>query len=207
MTGKQQDTASIDVLLSGIGDAYTYGLGMDRENYEEALRYYRKAASMGNSHASYMIGQCLFEGKGCHQSISEALDYYESAAEQGNSSAMIRLGDLYWNGVPSYVASDKQRAADFYIKAMDQCQKDCDLQNLPTAYCRVAECMEYGVGMEQNTRGAYYLYQASADGFHTLVPQSFRFDEKELEKAEEGLKRTADALHLPAERSENIRFS
>ncbi|MCH4015023.1 MAG: sel1 repeat family protein [Solobacterium sp.] len=207
MTDKQQESADIDVLLSGIGDAYRYGFGMDRKDYEQALRYYRKAASMGNSHAVYMIGQCYFEGKGCVRNVSKALDYYEKAAEQGNTKAMIALGDLYWNGIKNEVAPDRTLASEFYLNALDQVQHQSDMQNLPFAYTRVAECLEGGIGMEQNIQSAYYLYEAAVDAFHSLLPIEPHFDEAELNAAEDGLQRTARKLGQSAEGREKIQFS
>jgi TPR repeat protein len=210
MKESKDENTSPDILLAAIGDVYCSGFGLEEKDYGKALQFYRKAASMGNAHACYMIGECLYKGRGCEKSISEAMDYYEDAAASGSIGAMLRLGDIYWNGVASAVPVDRVKASQWYIKALDACQRTSDMRSLPYAYVRVARCLKAGIGMEKNTYAAYELYRASIDAFNNIIPLERNFDEAELEEAEDGVQETKHLLHLPDspdDKHENIRFS
>jgi tetratricopeptide (TPR) repeat protein len=75
---------------------YVYGEGVD-QNYEEALKWYKKAANQGHGEASIMLGQMYYSGDGVAQNKKEALKWYQKGAEQGYTDAIYNLGVLYGN--------------------------------------------------------------------------------------------------------------
>ncbi len=71
-------------------------------NYQEAVRWYRKAAEQGHPEAQFFLGHCLFTGKGIDQNRAEAVSWWRRAADGSNTSARTCLGACYviGTGVP-----------------------------------------------------------------------------------------------------------
>ncbi|MEI8182452.1 MAG: tetratricopeptide repeat protein, partial [Desulfomonile sp.] len=64
------------------------------QNYEEALKWYRKAADQGDAIAQRFLGFMYYEGQGVPQNYKEALKWYRKAADQGNKKAIKELQEL-----------------------------------------------------------------------------------------------------------------
>lgn len=210
MKNEKTEETSLDVLLTGIGDAYCTGFGMKKKDYDKAYSFYRKVADMGNVHALYMMAECLSEGKGTAKDTDKALETYEDAAAKGSIPALLKLGDIYWTGIWTVPGKNQEHASQLYIQALNYCEKTNDLRCLPYAYVRVARCLHNGVGMEKDDRSAYHLYAAAIDGFHIIIPMERNFDERELEEAEDGAEITSNSLHLSKEQKDvpqNILYS
>lgn len=76
-----------------MGIYYESGLGVAK-NYEEAVKWYRKAAEQGNPVAQNSLAYCYEKGKGITKNIDEAITWYRKAANQGDNSAeksLLRL--------------------------------------------------------------------------------------------------------------------
>ena len=74
---------------------YAYGYGV-KQDYQEALKWFRKAAEQNNSTAQFNIGYMYEEGYGVKKNRDEAIRWYRKAAEQGNDTsinALRRLGE------------------------------------------------------------------------------------------------------------------
>ena len=69
------------------------GYGVTKD-YEEAVKWYRKAAEQGNAIAQYNLGQNYRLGRGVSVDLTQAKYWYEKAAEQGDEDAKERLKDL-----------------------------------------------------------------------------------------------------------------
>lgn len=63
-------------------------------HYNEAVKWYRKAAELGYADAQYALGHCYYYGQGFAQDRSEAVKWYRLAAAQGHTSARKRLDEL-----------------------------------------------------------------------------------------------------------------
>ncbi len=72
------------------------------EAFDEAARYWRKAARKGHAEAQYALAGLYMEGKGVPQDFTEAAERYRQAAERGHAMAQYRLGMLHvvGRGVP-----------------------------------------------------------------------------------------------------------
>jgi uncharacterized protein len=77
--------------------AYMQGRAL-RQDYAEALKWYRKAADHGLAEAQYNLGAMYFNGTGVTQDHAEALKWFRMAADQGNASAQASLGLMYFRG-------------------------------------------------------------------------------------------------------------
>lgn len=86
--------------LAEVGDAraqgqlarnYTYGKGV-KQNYVEALKWARKAATQENSDGQFVVGRSYHLGNAVEKSSREAAKWYRKAAEQGHAYAQNNLG-------------------------------------------------------------------------------------------------------------------
>ena len=67
-------------------------------SYEEAVRWFRRAADSGNAEAMCRLGRCYYWGKGVAKSDEEAVSWFRRAADKGNAEGMGWLGYCYKNG-------------------------------------------------------------------------------------------------------------
>ncbi|PKA57790.1 F-box protein [Apostasia shenzhenica] len=65
---------------------------------DEALKWFYKAAKLGNARAQYSLALCLHKGRGVKRNSSEAAKWYLRAAEGGNVRAMYNTFLCYSTG-------------------------------------------------------------------------------------------------------------
>ena len=92
-------------------------LGPDRD-YDEALKWFRKAADQGHVEAQYWVGYMYSYGIGMPENSAEALKWYRKAADQGHIEAQSRIGDMYCNG--DGVPENTAEAVKWYRRAAKQ---------------------------------------------------------------------------------------
>ena len=81
-----------------LGLSYATGGFCYRQDYFQAIRWYRKAAQQGHSAAQNNLGYMYANGRGVPQSYSDALEWYTKAAEGGFTLAQFNLGRVYAYG-------------------------------------------------------------------------------------------------------------
>jgi len=166
---------------------YQNGLGV-RQDYKEAVKWYRLASDQGQVNAQSNLGGMYANGQGVLQDYKEASNLYRLAADQGNADAQNYLGWLYANG--KGVPQDYKEAAKWYRLAADQghasAQKNLGVmyangQGVPQDYKEAAKwyglvavqgyassqftlgvMYEIGQGVPSNRVAAYALYNLSA---------------------------------------------
>jgi TPR repeat protein len=84
-------------------DQYNLGLRYERgagisQSHQEAVRWYRRAATQGYPDALYKLCEMSERGQGLPQDYQEALRWCGQAAEHGHGRAMFLLGRLYHTG-------------------------------------------------------------------------------------------------------------
>jgi len=122
------------------------------ENYDEAVKWYRKAAEQGYAPAQYRLGELHYDGQGVPQDYAEAAKWQRKGADQGYVSSQTALGVTYAMG--KGVSQDYAEAAKWYRKAAEQ--GDAYTQfNLGIAY-------EKGEGVPQVYVTAHMWYNLSA---------------------------------------------
>ena len=139
--------------LYTIGDDYYYGRNGKKQDYAEAVRYYREAAEQGHADAQYHLGICYYWGHGVDASETEAVKWYRKAAEQGHADAQYRLGFCYEYG--RGVDESKTEAVKWYRKAAEQGHAD--------AQYRLGFCYEYGRGVDESKTEAVKWYRKAAE--------------------------------------------
>ena len=70
----------------------------ESNDFQNAAKYYRKAAERGHAMAQKNLGNCYLDGKGVEKDPAEAVKWYRKAAEQGLAMAQTNLGVCYANG-------------------------------------------------------------------------------------------------------------
>jgi uncharacterized protein len=80
-----------------LGAMYTQGQFV-KQDYAEAVKWFRLAAEQGNAAAQYFLGGMYERGQGVKQDYAEALNWYRKAADQGDAGGQGSLGRMYENG-------------------------------------------------------------------------------------------------------------
>lgn len=91
---------------------------MDLQNFDEATRWFRKAAELGFPDAQLMLGSAYDYGKGVGKDSVEAVRLYRLAAEQGDTSAQSNIGGMYLTG--DGVEKDIPIGLEWYRKAAEK---------------------------------------------------------------------------------------
>ncbi len=79
--------------MNNIGMMYLLGHGTTR-NYAAAMRWFRKAAALGNNPAMFSIAGLYLRGLGVVSDAARALRWYQKAAASGNPAAQRLLLQL-----------------------------------------------------------------------------------------------------------------
>lgn len=130
-------------------------------NYAEAMKYYQKAADLGNLWAQNNIGVLYEYGNGIKQNYAEAFKWYQKAADKGLALAQRNLGSLYENGTG--VKLNYTAAIKWYQKAADQ-GDDVAQYNLGSLYQgRYADANQPGLPANY-TEAMNWFRKAAAQG-------------------------------------------
>jgi len=135
-----------------LGLAYYNGTIGNKPDYEKAVKYFHKAAKLGNVYAQYNLGLCYDTGIGVEQDYTEAAKWYHKSAEQGYTDAQNNFGLCYELG--HGVEQDYDEAVKWYRKAVEQGNSH--------AQCNLGLCYELGHGLEQDYDEAVKWYHKSA---------------------------------------------
>ncbi|MGY8664408.1 hypothetical protein Q3C01_18950 [Bradyrhizobium sp. UFLA05-109] len=134
-----------------IGLRFAEGKGV-AANYEEAVKWYDRAAQAGVVLATFRLGTLYEKGLGVQKDADIARRYYTQAAERGNAKAMHNLAVLDADGGgrgPNY-----KSASLWFRKAADRGVADSQY-NLGILYAR-------GIGVEQNLAESYKWFSLAA---------------------------------------------
>ena len=101
--------------MNELGDEYYYGRNGKRQDYAEAVRWYRKAAELGCGYGQCNMGICCEWGNGVKEDCAEAARWYRKGAEQDLPVAQYFLANLYRDG--KGVPYDVEEAIRWYRKA------------------------------------------------------------------------------------------
>ncbi|MCR9071818.1 MAG: sel1 repeat family protein [Alphaproteobacteria bacterium] len=135
-----------------LGDMSYFGNGVDQD-YNEAVKWYRKSAQKGNAEGQWLLGYMYFVGQGVDQNYNEAVKWYRKSAEQGNSDGQYGLGTAYFVG--QGVDKNYNEAVKWYRKSAEQGNSDGQY-GLGTAY-------RFGKGVDQNYNEALKWYRLAAE--------------------------------------------
>lgn len=140
-----------------LGDCYETGIGIEPD-YAEAMKWYRRAAELGEISAYYNIG-CLYEnGKGVEKNLSTAVEYYSLGAELDMPLCQNALGRC--------CASDTER--DRSSEAFEWFRKAADRGNDDAKY-NLGKCYYDGYGVEADKATAVKWFALAAEQSHAAA--------------------------------------
>jgi localization factor PodJL len=134
-----------------IGVRYAEGKGVPA-NYDEAAKWYDRAAQAGLVPAIFRLGTLYEKGLSVKKDIDIARRYYLQAAERGNAKAMHNLAVLDADGGGK--GANYKSASQWFRKAADRGVADSQF-NLGILYAR-------GIGVEQNLAESFKWFSLAA---------------------------------------------
>ena len=135
-----------------LGKMYYEGTGV-AQNYNEAFKWFQKAADKGIDDACAYLGKMYYEGTGVAQNYNEAFKCFQKAADNGVTGAYTWLGVMYYDG---------QGVAQNYEKAFLWTKKAAE-NGAANAYVGLGVMYCNGQGVVQNYNEAFKWYQKAAD--------------------------------------------
>ncbi|MBB1091827.1 SEL1-like repeat protein [Rhodopseudomonas palustris] len=134
-----------------IGNRYADGKGI-AANFEEAAKWYGRAAQAGIVPAMFRMGTLNEKGLGLKKDLDTARRYYVQAADRGNAKAMHNLAVLDADGGSK--GANYKAAAEWFRKAAERGVADSQF-NLGILYAR-------GIGVEQNLAESFKWFSLAA---------------------------------------------
>lgn len=133
---------------------YHYHTGQTvRQDYEQAVSWYRKAADQGQAKAQYHLGVAYAFGEGVEHNPAKAAEWYRRAAEQGHAQAAFSLGLAYLYG--DGVTPDSKLAARWLQQSAEA--------DYNRAQVRLANLYYAGNGVPQDNAQAAHWYRQAAE--------------------------------------------
>jgi TPR repeat protein len=71
----------------------------EEHNYDEAEKWFRRAAEQGNAEAEDYLGTLYFTGRGVPQNYTEAARWFHMAADKDIEHAQRQLAEMYAHGL------------------------------------------------------------------------------------------------------------
>jgi len=142
--------------LSYMGYAVSTGHGTGRKNQPEALKWYRKAAKMGDPVAQNNLATMLRKGIAHKKDYNLAAQWFLQAATQGNARAQYNLGNMYQRG--QGVKVNYSEALRWYNYAAAQ-------GDIYAAHA-LGDVYYKGLGVKKNSVTALYWYKRAAKKGH-----------------------------------------
>ena len=124
-----------------------------KENYVEAVKWYRKAAEQGHALAQATLGVCYLEGTGITPNFTEAAKWFLKAAEQGQVEGQYAMGFCFYEGLG--VTQSYTEAVKWLRRAAEQ--------GLADAQCVLGECYYDGTGVTQSYTEAVKWFRKAAE--------------------------------------------
>ena len=84
--------------IKRLASKYYDGIGVGKD-YSEALKWYSKAAELGDTSALVRCGEMYRDGRGTVCDIGKASEYFKNAMRKGNISSIANLISMYVSGV------------------------------------------------------------------------------------------------------------
>jgi TPR repeat protein len=98
---------------------YAFLLGDEVEqDYEQALKWFLKAAQFGDAYAQFGIASMYSAGLGVKEDFNVAIEWFEKSANKGCTEAYFFLGSMYVNGQGA--AQNYQKAGEYFEQVKDK---------------------------------------------------------------------------------------
>jgi TPR repeat protein len=124
----------------------------DEGNYDEAKKWYLKAAEQNDASAQHGLGVMYVFGQGVEQNYTEAIKWFGLAAAQGDAESQFSLGMRYSRG--DSVPQDFAEAIKWFNLSASQ--------GVPEAQMKLGDRYANGEGTTQDYVEAYKWYAIAA---------------------------------------------
>jgi len=94
---------------------YRLGEGVPQD-YQEARKWYTKAAEQGEAYAQYALGRLYAEGDGVPKDLVQSHKWFNIAAAQGDSGAEEHRDALTLQMTPELIAEAQRLSSEFWEK-------------------------------------------------------------------------------------------
>ena len=148
-----------------VGQFYSHDYYDRKPDYEEAAKWFRRAAEQGYARAQLNLGRLYHDGDGVPQDDKEALGWARLAAEQGYAEAQFTLGLVYENG--QGVPQDHKEAGRWYTLAAEQGDASAQF-NLGYKYYN-------GRGVPKDYKEAVRWYKLAAEQGHATAQNTLGY--------------------------------
>ena len=176
-----------------LGARYIIGYGVE-QNYEEGIKWYKRAAKQGYDRSQYLLGGCYREGIGVEQNYEEAFKWYKLAAEQGYAKAQNNLGYFYNEGIG--VEQNHEEAFKWYKLAAEQ--------GVAPAQYSLGLCYFKGEGVNQNYEEAFKWFKLAAEQGYAEAQNNLGTYYAKGECVEQNYEEAAKWFKLAAEQGDAV---
>ena len=157
-----------------------------REEYREAVEYYRIAATLGETQAIANLGYCYLYGRAIERNIDLAIAYFEIAASMGNIDALYKLGSIFQSDKWGY--KDNERAIFYFQNAIfevlgskeydvDDIKNEDFLLNYPSLCLTLGQAhMKDGI-LQTNLKIAYVFLEKAKEGYEEALDNNMKMYE------------------------------
>lgn len=114
------------------------------KDYEQGIKYLKKAAKQKNIDAQLYLAKLYIEGKFVKKSFEIGKKYYEIAGEEGSTEAFYELGKIYFDG--KEVLQNFKKAYGYVYKSAKQ--------GYPPAQLLLGNFYEHGYGIKKDLEEA-----------------------------------------------------
>lgn len=146
-----------------MASVYEFGVGR-KQNYTEAMAWYRKAADKGDVTAMNELGTYYYHGHGVKTDYAEALRWHRKAALLGNATSMSWVGWMHQDG--NGVRKD-------YVEAMRWYRLAAEAGNA-TAMYSLGLMYELGNGVKRSVPDAKKWYQQALAAGHEEAREALK---------------------------------
>lgn len=155
-----------------IGFCYNFGIAGFTQCFEEAVRWFKKAANQGWAKSQSNLGVCYLNGTGVEQDSRIAVEWFSKAAEQGHAFAQFKLARCLIDG--EGVETNHEKAVEWFNKAAEQGLSDAQLN--------LGYCYEKGLGVTKDVAKAAEYYKKAAKEGNEYAKKAKERIKEEVEK-------------------------
>ncbi len=145
-----------------LAEAYFHGEGT-KVNHLLAVKWFRMAATNGDSVAMNNLGLMYEKGLGVKASLELAYKLYTKGAKKGYPQAQYNLGRIYYNGIPGLLDPDFEKAYIYYKQAAEN--------DIAIAQYNLAILCFNGQGCEKDKALAEKWFNKAAENGYTKAEE------------------------------------
>ena len=163
-----------------------------REEYREAVEYYRIAATFGEPQAIANLGYCYLYGRAIERNIDLAIAYFEIAGSVGNIDALYKLGSIFQSDKWGY--KDNERAIFYFQNAVFELigSKEYDVADIKNKNFLLdypSLCLTLGQAhmkdglLQTNLKVAYAFLEKAKEGYEEALANHMKMYEGAYRKS------------------------